>query len=103
VDVERWMINCTIPLILIGIHTMGHYGWRYLPRLQREIFWGYLSDNGTKVSKKKTQTNAPQSSLSYGDHIGFFIAKHCTEAPPKILEIPTLCLDTIEQGKRWFL
>jgi hypothetical protein len=54
------MINCSIPLILIGHHANDGGimdGDTYLPQLHWEIFWGYLSaNNGTKASKKaKTQ------------------------------------------------
>ena len=78
-DVERRMINCSIPLILIGHYannggTMD--GDTYLPQLHWEIFWGYLSaNNGTKASKQKLKTNTLQSSLSIllGELVGFLM------------------------------
>ena len=49
------MINCSIPLILIGIQTIGRImdGGTYLNFI-REISWDYLSADKRDASKRKT-------------------------------------------------
>jgi hypothetical protein len=61
-DVERRMINCSIPLILIGHHANNWGimdGDTYLPQLHWEIFWGYLSQQ--TMERKQASKNSKQT------------------------------------------
>jgi hypothetical protein len=99
-DVERRMINCSIPLILIGHHANNGGimdGDTYLPQLHWEIFWGYLSaNNGTKASKQKLKTNTLQSSLSIllGELVVFLMPSMFTDYSPKL----SACQPTLRPG-----
>lgn len=65
------MINCSIPLILIGHHANDGGimdGDTYLPQLHWEIFWGYLSkqwNESKQESKNSKQTHFKVHCQSY--------------------------------------
>ena len=96
------MINCSIPLILIGHHANNGGimdGDTYLPQLHWEIFWGYLSQQTMErkqASKQKLKTNALQSSLSIllGELVGFLMPSMFTDYSPKL----SACQPTLRPG-----
>jgi hypothetical protein len=64
VEVERWMINCSIPLILIGIQTIGAL-WIEIPTsTSLGDFLGLSLSRQWNESKKNSKQNSTQPSLS---------------------------------------
>jgi hypothetical protein len=89
VDVGRWMINCSIPLILIGIQTIGGI-MDEIPTTSTSTgrFLGAISLQQTmerKQAKKtlKTNLNSEFSVSLLGEHVGFLMPSICTDNAPK--------------------
>jgi hypothetical protein len=98
---KRWMINCSIPLILIGIQTTGGItDERYLPQLHSGDFHGAISLSRQmerkQASKASQSPRTTKTQLKVLSMFGIFNAKPCA----KLSARSVLILGVSREGKK---